>query len=430
MAIISLGNLLDTSFISSIIGRGTHNDPFTSQPRFLPRWLNLDTAEQYVSITGQEQYIYETTPELRIVIDRLATMFANGQWQHLDKNGEPIENSPFVQFLENPNVFQSRNEFLMQWYIQRCAYGNVFDYVLKGTRLAEVPTAIWHLPPSRMVVKRTGKIFSQTELEGIISGYEMILDSKDSQKFETNEIIQFSLPNSDDPLLGSSPLLALRMPISNIRAAYGFGNVVLTKKGALGIWRNETKDATGYVPLNSEDKKMANQLTRDYGIGDKQASIVIADKNIKWEPSTFPLKDYMLFEHIDSNKAAIIDFFGANRDMFSTATPGGKTGSTFANREMAERNCYQDTIIPIAEDFTFGYSKKFGLLDRGERLRLDYSHIPTMREDEVKMADITLKKSQAAQILLQSGVSAESVSEITGLELGKVKQIQTATTSV
>lgn len=427
MARITISNILGgDSFLSSIIGRGSHNDQFTSQPRFVARPFRLDTTEDFVSITGQEQFIYETTPELKIVIDRLAVMFANGVWVEKDKNGEPVEKSIIVDRLENPNIFQSRNEFLFQWFIQRCVYGNVFDYTLKGM-MSDVPQAIWHLPPSRMVIKRTGKIFKQTRIEDIIEGYELILDRENNEKYNVDDIIQFSMPNCDDPILGSSPLLALRMPISNIRAAYGFRNVVITRKGALGIWRNETKDATGFVPLSDEDKAMSGQMTRNYGIGDRQASVILSNKNLKWEPSTFPLKDYMLFEEIDADKKAIIDLFGANQDMFSSGSSGGKTGSTFTNREMAERNCYQDTIMPIAQDLANGYAKRFGLLEQGHTLQLDYSHIPTMKDDETKQSDILLKKSQAVQILLQSGVSAEAVTEITGLELGKVKAIQQST---
>lgn len=428
MARITLSNILDNSFVGSIIGRGSHNDGFTSQPRFTPRPFNLDTAEQYVSITGEEQLIYETTPELKIVIDRLAVMYANGRWEHLNKSGEVIEKSPVVAFLDNPNVFQSRNEFLMQWFIQRCVYGNVFDYQLKGTKLIDIPTALWHLPPSRMVIKRTGHIFKQSDINEIISGYELQLDSEKNEKYSADEIIQFSMPNCDDPLLGSSPLLSIKMPISNLRAAHGFINVVYTRKGALGVWSNQTKDATGFVPLSAEDKAQANQMTRNYGISDRQASVIISNKNLKWEPSTFPLGDYKLLETMDANKSAIIDLFGANKDMFSSSL--GTKGATFTNREMGERNCYQDTIIPIAEDMANGYAKRWGILEKGEKLRLSYDDVPVLKDNEIQKADVTLKRSQAAEILLRSGVSPESVSEITGLELGKVKVIQAAAPTV
>jgi len=428
MAIITISNILnEIPFVSGMLGRGSHNDVFTSQPRMYPRPFTLDTAEQYISIEGKEQSIYETTPELRIVIDRLAVMYANGIWEELDPNGEPIEKSEYVNFLNNPNAFQSRNEFLFQWYVQRCVYGNVFNYQLK-TPFMDIPQALWNLPPSRMVLKRSGFIFKQTDIKNIIDGYELMLDTQTTQKYTPDEIIQFSMPNCDDPLLGSSPLLAIRMPISNLRATHGFLNVVMTKKGALGIWRNETRTAEGFVPTTDEDKKMVKGMVKNYGVGDNQMPFAVSDGNLKWEPSTFPLGDYEIFETFDANKTAIIDFYGASKDMFSSGSIGGKSGSTFANKEMADRNCYQNTLIPIANDMANGFSKRWGLLDKGHTLRLNYDHIPVMQKDLSREADILLKKSQAATTLLQSGVTAEAVSEITGLELGKVQQIQTTTT--
>lgn len=429
MALITISNILsEIPFVSGVLGRQSHNDAFTSQPRITPRPFTLDTAEQYMSIEGQEQMIYETTPELRTVIDRLAVMYANGIWEELDQNGEPIEKSIWVDFLENPNVFQSRNEFLFQWFVQRCVYGNVFDYQLKGP-FQEQPAALWHLPPSRIVVKRSGLMFKQTDINNIIDGYELQLDSQQKQTYTPDEIIQFSMPNCDDPLLGSCPLLAIRMPISTIRAAHGFINVVMTKKGALGIWRNETKTAEGFVPTSDEDKKMVQSMLKHYGIGDKQMPFAVSEGNLRWEPSTFPVGDYKIFETFDANKTAIIDFYGASKDMFSAGSIGGKTGSTFQNKEMADRQCYQNTLIPIANDMANGYAKRWGILDKGHTLRLNYEHLPVMQKDLSREADILLKKSQAASTLLASGVSAESVAEITGLELGKIKAIQANSTA-
>jgi hypothetical protein len=46
------------------------------------------------------------------------------------KNGKEIENSEHVvNRLENPNIFQSRNEFLTQWFIQRCLYPGTFHRI-------------------------------------------------------------------------------------------------------------------------------------------------------------------------------------------------------------------------------------------------------------------------------------------------------------
>jgi HK97 family phage portal protein len=412
-------NWLSRTFVGNLIGFRSSNNKYISQPDFELMPITFTRSETWQSIDGLEREIYLTTPELRAVINRLATMFANGKWEMYNEKGEEVEH-PLVERLEKPNLFQSRNEFLAQWMIQRCLYGNVFMYMNQGSVLDDAPQAIWNLSPSRIVVNRTGKIWKQIDIKDMISSYSFKLENGKEDIFTPNEILQFSMPDSDDPLLAPSPLLSIRMPISNIRAAYGYRNVILTKKGAIGVWSNEAKDVMGALSLTpKENKRLSQQLVRSYGIGDHQQSIVVSNKPLKWSPATYPTKDLMLFEEIDANKKAIIDLYGANDNMFSRGSTG--QGSTFSNVENGNKQCYQDTIIPIANDLAYGIAQRYGLEQQGLELKLCYDHIQVLKQDEVQKADILLKKSQAVEVLLRSGLSPESVSEITGLELGTVK---------
>jgi len=412
-------NYFSSTLIGSILGGRSRNNKYISQPDFTRMPLDFNQAKQWTTITGNEREVYLTTPELKLVVDRLALMFSNGIWKHLDKNGDPIENSPFVQLLENPNVFQSRNEYLFQWFVQRSIYANVFVYNLKGFQLQEVPTALWNLSPSRMIINRTGKIWQQTELDQIISSYTFDLseEGKQSETYTTEDIIQFSMPDCDDPLKGNSPLEALRMPISNIRLAYGYHNVILAKKGALGVWSSDSKDSTGSVQLTTKEQtKVSESILRNQGIGDHQNSIAVSNKALKFTPATFPTKDLLLNEQIEANMKRIIDTLGGNENMFSS-----KNGSKYDNIQGGEKLAYQDTIIPVSKDLANGFSKRWGLLDKGEMLVLDYDHLPVLQEDEVRKSQVIERKSRAAQILLSEGMpfTADEVKLIIGFDEGK-----------
>lgn len=421
---------LNRTFIGNLLGFRSHNNKYISQPDFSIQPVSFSRSESWIPITGQEREIFLTTAELRMVILRLAQLLSNGRWEHYSSKDEKIEKSPVIDLLEKPNLLQSRNEFLSQWMIQRCLYGNVFTYQLtSGSVFDELPKALWNLSPSRVSLKRTGKVWKQFEINQIISGYDFTLDDGKKDSFTPDEIIQFSIPDSDDPLMAQSPLLSIRMALSNIRATYGYRNVILTKKGAIGVWSNEAKDNIGSVSLlPKEQQELEKQLIRSYGIGDHQNAIAVSNKPLKWIPATYPTKDLMFFEEIDANRKAIIDLYGANENMFSRSSSG--QGSTFNNVENGNKQCYQDTIIPIAQDIANTFTRRLGLMDKGERLELCYDHIAVMKQDETQKADILLKKSQAVEVLLRSGLSPESVSEITGLELGKVKAMVQPTPSV
>jgi HK97 family phage portal protein len=405
------GELFNGANIRTALGLPSRNNRHISQPDFTHMPLNFDRNEEWVSIDGREREIYLTTPELKIVIDRLATMFANGVWRHYDKNGKEIENSQHVARLENPNIQQSRNEFLTQWFIERCLYPGTFTYMLRPSELVDIPLALWNLPPSRIVVNRTGKIWNMTELEEIVSSYELRYDKGGNETFKTKDIIQFNMPDPDDPILGRSTLDALKMPISNIRAAYGYRNVILTKKGAIGMWSTDGKDAIGSINLTpDEEKKMSEELTRTYGIGDHQAKIMISSKPMKWTAATYPTKDLMLFEEIDANKKAIIDMFGANEFMFASGV--NAKGSTFTNVEMGNKMCYQDTIIPIADDYANGFTKRFGLNEKGEYLCLEYDHLPVLQDNEKEEAETNKLNAETAAIMLANGYAADTINNL------------------
>ena len=387
----SNGRLLsDGSLLSRLFNRG--NNRYISQPNFNQRYLNFDKNEEWVSVEGHEMELYNTTAELRIVIDRLGLMFSNGIWKERDKNGELVENSEAVKLLNNPNIFQSNKEFLFQAWIQRCLYANVFEYNLKGSSFQDIPSALWNLSPSRIIVNRTGLIWQQTDIEKIITNYTFRMDGRADETFKTNDIIQYSIPNSDDPIIGESPLVALKMDLSNLRAAKGYSNVILTKKGAIGMWSADGKDAIGNISLTpEEEKQISKQLTDTYGLFDNQASVFVSSKPLKWSPATYPTKDLLLFESINAGKKAIIDIYGANDNMFSRGSDG--KGDTFTNVSEGDKLCYQNTIIPFANDYANGKAKRWGLLDKGHTLELCYNHLPALSDNEV--AEYTAKKLKA-----------------------------------
>jgi len=416
---MELFNFLPQTFLGDILLSGkSRNNQYGYQPNFSRFPLDLGGKAKWTVINGQERDIYLTTAPLKIVINRLANMYANGRWEHLDRNGEPIpmEKSKILQRLAQPNIWQSKNEFMFQWFAQRCVYGRIYTYQLLPSKLLEAPLAMWNLPPSRTSVKRTGNIWTVTKIEDLIEGFSLINDDgKTDTQFTPSEIIMFTLPDCDDPLMTESPLVSIRMEISNSRAAMVFRNIILTKKGAIGAWSSAAKDVTGSVALTpDEEEKMIREMQSMYGIGDEQMSFMISSKELKWSPATYPTKEMMLFEEIDANKRAMIDLFGGNDNMFSR--PASGKGDTFTNVEMGEKICYQDTMTPIGHDMASAFANRLGVTEKGESLRYAFDHLPVMQQDEKKRADTVLIKATAYQMLTQNGFNKEEASTATDLD--------------
>lgn len=398
---------------TNFLGGGT--DRFTRTPVMDLDWLRRITSktyqEQWVTVSGKELDLVRTTAELSIVIGRKASMFSNGRFLIKDyKTGEEIENHPFLKVLENPNAIQDRN-LLLQTYSQSMdVYGNYFMYANKGSRLSEFPSTLVSLPTEKVVINRKGQTYKAIELTDLIKNYIVKHDGFEDETFEVDEIIHFKNVNLRDDVLGESPLHALQMQISNIRGAMGFRNINITENGGLGVI--SPKDSTmGAIALTPEDKiEIDKQFSQDYGIFSGQARRKYSPKAIDYTPLAYPLKENMLFEEVDDNFKRIIDLLGMNENLFSRSKQ-----STFTNVLESEKIVYQDTIIPMSENFCFKLNTDLGLFEQGVYVEIDYSHIPSLSTDEKARAETNKLKVDAYISLVTQGFNEKEAREIIGL---------------
>lgn len=360
-----------------------------------------DTKEAFVSITNQEFNLYRTTAELSVVVNKDAELLSNGIYAILNSKGEEIENHPLLELLNNPNPLQSKSDFIRESQIMMDVFGNRFILKNKGS-LSKYPTTLVNLPCFGMKIHKKGKIYRMTSIDEIIEKYELFLNGSTIDNFQPSEIIHSRIINPEDPIVGLSPLHAIQMPLSNIRAAYGFRNVILTKKGALGILSGGGKGVSGNgIPLGeTERKEIQKQLTNDYGIYEDQHKFHIASTPMQWQPMTFPTKDLMLFEEIDADLKRIIDNYGHNESIYSTAN-----SAKFDNMDSGLKMTYQDRVIPQANSFCHDLTK--GLCQPGERIVLKYDHLPIMKENEVEKSNVLARKANGVQYLVNSGVALD-----------------------
>jgi HK97 family phage portal protein len=387
----------------NLMGYYKGKDHFTQTPNFYQNQILNGKNPIWVTINDKEGDIFSTTPELYSVIMRKAMMYSNGVFKHykLNSKGEPEElfNTDVLKLLENPNPLQSRNEWLIEEMIHTSIYGNSLVYGLRGTRF-QLPKALYNLPVNRVEVVPTGKIYKQYKLEDIIKEFVLTYYDGTMDKYEPKDVIYSRLTNPNNPLVGLSPLQALQMPISNIRGAYGYRNVLINERGAIGLLSNDTKDMDGGVPLtDAEKKKIENQYSKDYGIRDSQSKVMVTSSSLKWTPMVYPTKDLMLFEEITSDLRIILDAYGLNEYLFSK-----ESGTSYNNLLEGKRMAYQDAIIPYADDFSYKLSQYLGLDKINEFVTIDYSHIEALQKSQKEQSEILKNKAEATRILFELGI--------------------------
>ena len=349
-------------------------------------------GEQWVS-DENPFHLYNTTPHLAAVINRKASMVATGRWKHY-RNDKEVENSDVVRMLENPNPLMNGNEFVRGVAVSFSVYGNAVIYL---NRFRDpIPSQMQLLPYSKVVIKRTGKVYKQTELKDIITDFRV-----DTVPYDIEDLLWMRNANIEDPVLGLSPLTSLIMPISNVRGAYGFRNRIITNNAMLGILSSGGGGGLESFSNGLDDtemKRIDSALQTSYGMQDGKMNILQTDKNVVWQAMGYPTKDLMLFEEIDQDFRIIIDAFGLNDNIFSR-----EKASTFSNLKEGVVMAYNDGVIPFAESLSMELTKSFGMDGKNEWVALDYSHISILREDEKTKSENNKRNAEAAAILLQNG---------------------------
>lgn len=411
MAFYSLGNSSFTRVFRNLFGGGF----FKQKNSYLigqdgPVWLNTEKPYE----------LYNSIPQLRTVIEKKAMMFSNMEIKLVDKNGAVQEDIELARLLENPNCMQSQNEFLRQYKIQEQVYGNQFLYKNKPSQLLKYPIALWPISPSYMTPVMSGVVFDQIKKEDVIKNYKYN-DGKVRRLYETQSILYSRIPDLDNPLIGMSPIVALKYPLTNTEKAYEYRNVIMAEKGAIGMLSNKSKDSQGAMPLTQKEKEKIEKTYLDtYGIDEGKRRVLLTEASLEWQPMTYPTKDMLLFEEIDANMLTIIDLYGLNVNIFSNKS------STYENVKQGIVGAYQDTIIPEADLFMQSLTE-FLQIPSGLRLVASYEHLSIMKENKQKgMAALNSIVMSLDQAVKSGLIAPPQAINILANELGITPDPQTS----
>ena len=356
----------------------------------------INKGEVYID-TDVPYDLYNTIPQLRTPVDKLAAMFSNGVFKYQKIGSDKLDNLPpdIAKLLENPNILQGQNPFLNQYLRQLIVYGNQFIYKNSASKITTTPQSLINVSPANLKPKLTGKLFDQVKIEGIVSGFEYT-ENTNIKTFTTDQILWSKISDLDNNLIGYSPLKAMKYPLSNTVAAYQYLNCISTEKGGIGVLSSQSKDAMGALPMTAEEKAELERTYRnENGIEDNQKKIHITTGSVTWSPMSYPTRDLLLMEQIDANFLAILNVLGVNQNLF--------VNSTYENLKHGLIQTHNDTVVIYADGFTQALSKFIGVPE-GYRLVLDYSHLPYLQADKLQDAQTFSSVSTALNQLVTSGI--------------------------
>lgn len=346
------------------------------------RWYSLKDNEDYAKT-------FQEVPELNAIVVNKAKQLAKGIWRCKDlKSNEIIEDDRFLSLLRKPNPLMSGAEFLASLSIDWDVFGNAYNFFL--TPLDKKPTpenvaALYNLDARYTFPQATGKIFKQTDINEIVSKY--IFDVRGTNyEFSTDKICHISSSNinflNGQYLLGESPLKSLTWALSNIKAAYEARNIYITRRGAFGIFSNNSTGDLGTQPIEKQDKDQLQKDLNKYGLTKNQWQFIITNANLKWNPITLPTKDLELYKEVKEDVIAIATVYN-----YPILLLNYMEGSTYANQNIATRQLYTDAIIPAAQQIAGEINRSINAYDFNKEYYLDYSHIEALQADKKTEAE-------------------------------------------
>jgi hypothetical protein len=361
--------------------------------------VNVNATWLGLSSKAMQFWAYNYCSPLAAVVDRLAEADANGIIEFVKEDGTTNtkwrKNQKLVRIMrrmKNPNPWQTWEEFDSEQVVM-C---KIFGYC-----------PVWAIGPSGMDKSWTKALINLNPFvwQPVRNTEFNYFSSKGSQITEWTASIggeSYRVPSSDillikdgfiDSRIGEfglpiSKVAGLDYFVSNICAAMEADNVLLKKKGPLGVFSHDPKpDIAGWTPLDPTEKDELQDDLKRYGLTFGQLQYVISKTPLKWNAMSFNLRDLMTKETVRQGIDGICDRFGYPAELMS-----GKN-ATYENRNSAEKFLYQNNVIPFSLRRMARYNEFFELEE--DLLSLDYDHLPVLQED-------VLNAGQAAEALSKS----------------------------
>lgn len=391
---------MNVNFFDAFFGLGNSSDNriLDDMKRIFPFVNQIWGVKEAVWIDTNDWWkLYLEIPELRMVIDRRASMMSSNVPVLVDADGNEVTNHWFNDVLKKPNPVQSWSDLVYSLSVQDALYSNSFIYAPK--RSFDIRNLFVPLPSNKIQINLSGKKLKQMEQEGLIDSFVFQYDDKNTENIEFDDLIYLMTTDGMNLVKPVSRMESLKYPLSNIKASYHKRNVLLENIGAIGILSTQNNDMGGAIPMTPEEKK---QIQKDWFRRQKD-ELIITESQVDWKPMSFPTKDLMLFEELSADKIAIIDTFGMSLNIFST-----EKGATFTNVRDSIRMTYQDTIIPETQQMYDSIGQQCGLTNEGLKLVAEFDHLPVMQDDEVAIATTMKLKAETLEKLNGLGIDMSS----------------------
>lgn len=311
-----------------------------------------DAYERNAPVMGVVNYIAENVGEVM-------------RYLELTKNGEPVEKHPLLDMLMRPNDRFNLKRFGAAWAINKLLFGDAFVYVTK-TVGKERRMQMYVIPSQRVGVKNG----SLQLMEGI-----QIIGAADTNRITMKDCFESFDYNLDDTsFFGTSRIVAAAMYLDVMEKGIQRQDKTLAEGGATHLITPKP-DATGTVmPKDAQEiEKIANGKG---SIGKKKALAFPVEVH---QLGSTPVDLNILGSHKDA-VTALCFVYRLPVDLYYGQ-------SKYENAKEAKKTIYEQSAIPMANEFADDLVHFLGLDREGYRLEVNTDRIEVLRSKRGEVLD-------------------------------------------
>lgn len=368
----------------------------------------------FYDLLNERQFLaaYNFCSPLKAIIGKRAKAFNNGKIELIkDTNGNYAKGQypdEIKKLLNKPNALQSGKQF----FSQQNTYIDIFGYcpVLKVKPVGfDEPSSLWNIPPYLIDELRfTGKWLKQRSIKDIYSKLTITWEGE-SKELDLNDVYfvyddGIGTEFDTNLTIPDSRLVGLEYPVSNIIAAYKSRNTLITKRGAIGILTNDSKDQAGVIPLPKGEKDNLQIDFSQYGLTGQPKQVIISEAALKWQQMGFATKDLLLFEEIEDDISRLCDSYGYPVELISSTKQ-----TSYENKRQAKKSFYRDTIMPEADSRMEQNSRGIIPEDKAISIVINYNDVDVIQEEQKEKSEALRALNEALQIEYDQGLITKNM---------------------
>ena len=371
---------------------GNHNYTFGSESFGFLGLLGLGI--EYNRPQQNLKYYYANTIFLQDCINLYADFASQVMIKEVDEKGNEIPNSEYVKFLENPNPFQNRTEFIKEMTINLLSYGASFQngsYFKNGN--LRINPLLYNLDYNCLSfpkVKDRYSIKRDAIKELIIK--EHLADSK-TRNIPFSELVYFydTIANNGYGNKGYSDQNYFK-PMARLFSILSSLNTLINSQSSMEyISANNVnkliykKQLTGgaVAPLDDDQKfdieRKVNGRGKYGAIAGKIGDTIATNEDLGILDLTRDSRKMMLIETKESAKEDVRNCFLIPKDFFSD--------STYENKQFSEARLILGSVKTVTDNWLNALTNKTPGYFEVSKTKLvgTYDHIPSVAETKKKL---------------------------------------------